>query len=326
MKESNSHIDELIVKSLLGDNIPAEEQELAEWAKSSDSNTAYLRDIKKVWLASEGLDVYNSVDVEGDFEVFKSKVGLNSTPVFIKGLSRSFMKVAAVMIPLILFFAAYSLYQTTPGFGKWQAFKSSDKIDKVILSDNSEVSLNKNSKLVFEKTFDGKQRTIRLHGEGYFKVTKNPLKPFVVNVGDAKVRVLGTAFNLDENQNTGDVTLSVTEGRVLFSSGNENVEVVAGEKAICVDGKIQKQTLNSNNCIAWMTGSIDFDKATLDEVLETIEDHFNEVRIIENKSSKTEYLITSKFENPSLEDVLVELRIHFEKKFEINGNKLIISD
>ena len=282
--------------------------------------------MKKVWTSSEGLSAYYAIDDERDFEVFKSKVGLRSKFTFRKGLNRSFMRVAAVMIPAILFFAAYGLYQTTPGFGKWQAFNSSDEVGRIVLADNSKVALNKESQLIFEKSFDGKQRTLKLKGEGYFKVTKNPSKPFVVKVGDAEVRVLGTAFNLDENQNTGDVTLSVTEGRVLFSSESEEVEVVASRMAVCSNGKMKIQSLKSNNCIAWMTGKMTFDKATLGEVLETIVDHFSEISTVENKSSETKYLITSKFENPSLEDILVELRIHFEKKIEIIDNKLIISD
>ena len=326
MKEVDKHIDELIVKRLSGACLPAEEKQLEEWCNNSRSNAAYLRDMEKVWTKSEGLNAYDSIDVEADFELFKTKVGLGTKLVVMKGLNRSFMRIAAVLVPAIMFVAAYSLYQTTPGFGKWQAFNATDEVSELVLADNSEVTLNKNSRLVFEKVFNGNERALRLKGEGYFEVTKNPTKPFVVKVGDAEVRVLGTAFNLDENQKTGDVTLSVTEGRVLFSSDSEELEVAAGEMAYCINGKIQKQALKSTNCMAWMTGSIDFNKASLNEVLETLVDHFEEVELIENNALETKHLMTSEFENPSLEDVLVELRIHFEKKFEINDNKLVISD
>jgi len=326
MKEVDNHIDELIVKSLSGGILPIEEKELADWANRTGANAIYLEELKKVWIKSRGLSTFSSVDVEGDFEIFKSKVGMGSKVAWLKVLNHSFMRVAAVLIPAIIFFAAYGLYQTTPGFGKWEAFKTTSEVESIILADQSEVFLNDNSELVFEKSFNAKQRALRLNGEGYFKVAKNPLKPFVVKVGDAEVQVLGTEFNIDENKSTGIVTLSVTEGRVLFSSVHEKIEVVAGEQAICSKGRIEKQVLKSNNSIAWMTGSIDFNKATLNEVVETIVDHFDEVNGVEDHSFETDRLITSRFNNPSLEDVLVELRIHFEKKFEINDNKLIISD
>jgi len=326
MNKASNHIDELIVKSLSGILEPGQEKELADWVNASEMNAIHLSEMEKVWVQSEGAKAFAAVDVEGDFEQFKSRVGMVSKPAVVRRINRSFMRIAAVMIPAMLLLAAYGLYQTTPGFGKWEAYNASEEVGQLTLADQSEVFLNKNSTLIYEKSFNGKYRAIELKGEGYFKVAKNPLKPFVVKVGDTKVKVLGTEFNLDQNKGTGEVTLSVTEGRVLFSSLNDKVEVVAGEKAVCVNGTIQKENLKSNNCIAWMSGSINFNKATLGEVLETVADHFDEVLEIENVSASTERLITTRFENPTLEDVLVELRIHFEKKIEINNNKLIISD
>ncbi|MBR8534008.1 FecR domain-containing protein [Carboxylicivirga sediminis] len=325
MDEQNKHIDELIVKYLAKDISAEEEQVLADWRQQSSDNAAYFTQMQKVWDNSCALVAFRSVDVGCDFEKFKTRVGMQSKLIKLS-FKRKLMRFAAVMIPALVIIAAYTLHQSVPGFGKWEAFATDEEVDSIVLIDQSEVSLNKNSFLAYEKDFEGDARKLKLRGEAYFKVAKNPEKPFVVKVGNAEVKVLGTEFNIDENRRNNTITLSVTEGRVMFTSGSEKVEVSAGERAVLSNDKIVKSPLYSSNCIAWKTGTIIFEKASLDEVLETVVDHFSELHGFENKASKSDLFITTRFTNPSLEDVLVELRIHFKKKIEINDNKLVISD
>lgn len=325
MNEPDKYIDELIVKSLTGDIKPVENDELKAWINKSRENAAHFEQLEKVWKQSEQLNAFLSVDVEGDFEKFKTRVGMKPNVVKLP-VYRSMMKVAAVLLPALLLISIYGLYEKVPGFGKWEAHATSNDVESIVLADASEVSLNTNSRIVYEKGLDGAERRLKLEGEGYFKVAKNPDKPFVVQVGNAEVKVLGTEFNLEENRTSGCVTLAVTEGRVLFTANEEAIEVVAGEKAMFTNNKIEKSQLVSKNCIAWKTGNIIFENAPLDQVLETLLDHFDEVQSIENNTENSDLSITSRFHNPKIEDVLVELRIHFKKKFEINDNKLIISD
>ena len=324
MTKLNKHIDELIVRVLSEDCTSEDKRDLNAWLEQSEENSRYYKQMQKVWINSRGLESFRSVDVMSDFNEFKTRVGMQPKVVQLS-LKRTIMKIAAVMVPAIMLLAGYSLYQSVPGFGKWQSFATVNDTDEIILIDHSEVTLNTNSSLVYQKDFKGKERRLKLKGEAYFKVAKNPEKPFIVKVGKTEVKVLGTEFNLDENSD-GSVYLAVTEGKVLFSANNEKTHVVAGEQAVFKDGTIRKSSLASDNCIAWKTGSIVFENATLSEVLETVLDHFNEVETIVNNSTETNLSMTSRFNNPSLEDVLVELRIHFKKKVEINDNKLIISD
>lgn len=325
MKELTKHIDESIVRYLTGEITLEEREALELWIERSEDNSAYFGQMQKVWTRSENLAAFRSVDVMRDFEQFKLRVGMQPKGVKLS-LVRSVLKIAAVMIPAMLLVVAYGLYQTVPGFGKLEAFDTNETVDNILLPDASEVALNKNSKIVYERGLEGEARRLKLTGEAFFKVAKNPDKPFIVRVGEAEVKVLGTEFNIEENKVTGAITLSVTEGRVLFSTASNETEVIAGEEAVFKNNTVIKSKLTSENCIAWKTGDMVFDKASLREVLETVIDHFTEVNAVENNSSDTPLHITTRFTNPTLDDVLVELRIHFKKKFEINDNKLIISD
>ncbi|MCU4175039.1 FecR family protein [Carboxylicivirga sp. N1Y90] len=320
-------IDELIVRRFSSVLEPNEQECLEAWIQESTENAKYFEDMQKIWQGSEDIAAFDAIDVELDYKKFANKVGFQKHSINTVSQSLlSLRKIAAIMIPFMAISVAIVLYQTTPGFGKWVAFSSSTEMIENELPDNSTVAINANSKLVFQKSFKGQERLLKLKGEAYFKVAKNPSKPFVVNVGDAQVKVLGTEFNLEENEKTGDVLLLVTEGKVLFSTTNNELELVKGESAICIDGVISRKNNISSNIMAWRTGEINFTKAPLAEVMETILDYFPEVEAIENNTNISETTMTSKFESPSLEDVMVELRIHFDKKFSLDGNKLIISD
>lgn len=84
----------------------------------------------------------------------------------------------------------------------------------VVLPDSSDLWLNEESKLVYSKPFGAKLREVSLVGEAYFDVAKNKEKPFVVHIGEAKVRVLGTSFNLRAYPDEEQMETALVEGSV----------------------------------------------------------------------------------------------------------------
>jgi transmembrane sensor len=83
--------------------------------------------------------------------------------------------------------------------------------DRRILPDQSVVKLNDGT--VHTVLFSETERRVRLdRGEAFFKVTKDANRPFVVEVGGATVRALGTAFNV--RLAGGELDVLVAEGRV----------------------------------------------------------------------------------------------------------------
>lgn len=327
MSKDWNDIDELIVRRLSSELEPHELQSLNAWLEESNENALYFKQMQKIWHNAQNLHAFDTIDAELDYKKFSNKVGFQKYSI--NTVSRKLLairKIAAIFVPLVAITLVIALYQTTPGFGKLVAFSTSSEIKEGVLPDNSSVAINSESKLVFEKDFNDQERVVKLNGEAYFKVTKDSSRPFVVKVGDAQVEVLGTEFNIDENKRTGAVSLIVTEGQVLFSTDNNGIKLQAGQAAVCVNGVISRKANVSQNLMAWRTGEIDFSNASLTEVLDVVLDYFPEVKHIVNNGGESKTTMTSKFIRPSLEEVLIELRIHFNKKFTIDDNKLIISD
>ena len=324
MKKDWKDIDILITKYLTNSISQEEQRALDQWKGEDQSNALHFNEMVKVWNHSEGLLAFQKVDAQLDLAAVKKRIHFEQPNVKIRKINLA-SRIAAIMIPAVMFVAGFTLYQSTPGFGKWQAFNTQTQNGEVTLPDHSNVTLNQNSRLVYLKKMQGDKRLIKLQGEGYFKVAKNPDKPFVIEVGKVNVEVLGTEFNLEENAVTGRVCITVTEGKVRFWSGNQEEILLAGDRAVFENGAIHKKTIDNDNFLSWKTGVISFNNANLAEVTAAIQDHFDEVNAVEVKTD-TDLKITTKFINPSLQEVLDELMIHSDKKIECIDGNLIISD
>src|SRR5690606_34806354 len=63
---------------------------------------------------------------------------------------------------------------------------------KLTLPDNSIVQLNSGSSINISSSYGINDRNVLLKGEGFFEVAHNKQTPFIVEVKDAKINVLGT--------------------------------------------------------------------------------------------------------------------------------------
>ena len=101
------------------------------------------------------------------------------------------------------------------------------------LADGSKVELNSGSEVV--EHFTATERRIRLvRGEAHFEVTKNTLRPFIVEANNVSVRAVGTAF---------DVRLGATAVEVLVTEGK--VGVTAADRPLAPFGRTQRDDVTS---------------------------------------------------------------------------------
>lgn len=148
---------------------------------------------------------------------------------------------------------------------------------KVLLSDGTEVLLNADSRLSYPTIFKGKQRTVTLEGEAYFKVAKDSLHPFVVKSGNVQVSVLGTEFGV-RGYVPNDVSVTLLEGKVAVSDtcGTQSVEIHPGERAqFASNGKLQVEEVDAESLVYWKEGYFYFDDVTLVDMMKDIGRWYN---------------------------------------------------
>ena len=122
-----------------------------------------------------------------------------------------------------------------------------EKNIKVSLPDGSNIYLNRNSKFSYRKNFGEHRRDVKLTGEAFFEISPDASKPFIIDAGKARVKVVGTSFNVITNNTESDVEVFVKTGKVLVSdnSGSQTIQLDPGYVGT-MNSKTSAKTLNTN--------------------------------------------------------------------------------
>lgn len=97
----------------------------------------------------------------------------------------------------------------------------SDAVKVISLSDGSKVTLQPHSSLTYPATFDKSIRVVRLDGQAFFDVARNPDQPFLVHFNKLVVKVLGTSFTIRSFDNEEKVLVTVKTGKVSVFDNEE---------------------------------------------------------------------------------------------------------
>lgn len=89
------------------------------------------------------------------------------------------------------------------------------------MSDGSEIVLQKNTRIKYPKVFEKTKREVYLVGEAFFKVKRNPQKPFIIYTKKLITQVLGTSFTIKANPDIEEERVIVKTGKVSVLSQTE---------------------------------------------------------------------------------------------------------
>ena len=145
------------------------------------------------------------------------------------------------------------------------------------LEDGSRVTLDAGSRLAYPKSFKTEEREVILEGEGYFEIAPNVERPFIVSARNARIRVLGTKFNIRAWESSQGVVVSVTEGKVMLGSSADvsdtGVILTQGQMSILHENGIPSEPVDAEvkKNLGWMHNEIVFRDAPLGEILRQLE-------------------------------------------------------
>lgn len=155
------------------------------------------------------------------------------------------------------------------------------------LADGTRVWLNSESELRFPLQFHSEQRKVELTGEAYFEVTKDAVHPFVVEVRDSKIQVLGTGFNVRSYSEEEQIVTTLVEGTVCFESIEDRVILKPGEQSILdKEGRLQKREVEVYPFVAWKEGYFIFRKQRLEDIMAMVSRWYNVEVYFEDDESK----------------------------------------
>ncbi|MDF0545883.1 FecR domain-containing protein [Sphingobium sp. H39-3-25] len=137
----------------------------------------------------------------------------------------------------------------------------------VPLADGSSATINSASQL--SVSFSKRSRDVQIaKGEAWFRVSKDPARPFVVQAGSVLVSAIGTAFSVRRRDNGADIIVSegVIESWAQGADGHR-VRVVAGQRAFVGNNseiRVETSSMPSvERLLAWREGTISLAGDTL---------------------------------------------------------------
>ncbi len=263
---------------------------------------------------------YQSIDVEQDWQKVRQNIGFGKS----RKLNSNWRAAAAVILLMGIGYTAQKFLGPSPDM---ITVVTVDQLKEVALPDGSLVTLNKQAKLVYPEKFKRKQRELKLIGEAFFEVASNPDLPFVVDVNQqARVRVLGTTFNIKPLQSGNSISVQVIEGKVAFSSfeGRDEIILVKDQQAtLNEEGVIRDDTVD-RNFLSWRTGKLFFHLENIGNVISQIQTHYG-VEIELHQSVPEELSFTSTLDNQDLESVLDEISMVLGLKYRYVNDKVIFT-
>ena len=148
------------------------------------------------------------------------------------------------------------------------------------LPDGSHLNLNSESVLRYNPaSFNTDKRELYFEGEGYFDVASNQDVPLILTTADVKVEVLGTEFNFLSHNHLDKVELTLIDGHVVLTCLNSlsTQKLYKNQKAL-FSRSTNMFTLipevNAKASISWIKGGLVYTSATMKQVLESLESHF----------------------------------------------------
>lgn len=226
-----------------------------------------------------------------------------------------------------IYFTTPSLEPSTIPAQKWltKATVSGAKLT-FKLPDGSLVRLNANSSITFPEQFTDSLREVRLDGQAFFEVEKNPDAPFLVKTDLLKVTVLGTSFDVLAYPNESKQRVALATGEVSVSSEDGLSEVLHPLEMLSYSKEkkeMVKKVFDPSKVLGWKEGIIHFESTSFPEVFKTLERWYG-VEISIHPSIKFKGRFNGRFDNQSLENVLTGIAYSEGFQFQIDGNEVEI--
>ena len=148
---------------------------------------------------------------------------------------------------------------------------------QVTLADGSRVWLNAGTKLTYAIAFVGKERRVRLDGEGYFEVERDESKPFIVEINGMEVKVLGTSFNLRSFTADNRSTATLVSGKIEVKTPTQRIELLPNQQADLLVGenKLDVREVDAVAYGAWTKGRFVFRRERLETILDDVSRWYN---------------------------------------------------
>ncbi|MCF8223215.1 MAG: FecR domain-containing protein [Bacteroidales bacterium] len=304
-KEKNNKTNDMTEKKMIEDFLSDQDETTGNyWKEMDEINRNRKADVDKAWN-----NLYGRLEADGLVE--SKKPGVFARPVY--------RIAASVVVLMALTFAAIYLMNKTPGtYGNIARTGPDQKNLELILPDGSQVVLNRNSSIEYPDKFSAENRMVKLEGEAFFDVSPDESLPFMIDACKADVTVLGTSFNVNNNNDRVEVLVSTGKVRLSNKAGDQSLTLEPGEIG-AMDNSVASKNVNKDpNYLAWKTEVLRFEGDRLEKVFRDLNRVHNINIEVENQEIN-ELRLSSVFENQPPDTIIRIICTSFNLDYEKEG-------
>lgn len=185
------------------------------------------------------------------------------------------------------------------------------QIKEVELPDGTKIWLNPGSSVTYPLDLAKRNiRNVRLSGQAFFQVAKNAKHPFILEMGDIGLKVLGTSFNVSNYKEDPTIAIALKEGKIILFEGTyENAvqftELTPGQLARYTKGRpgFSIEKTDVSRLTSWLNGELIFRDEPMENVFRQLERWYN-VRILVDDPAINNYLFTATIKTENLDKIL----------------------
>lgn len=335
---------DIIAKEFADELDEAEKSHLSSWLADDEKNRREYERLKQIWLTEERSLTINPKE---DWQKVEQRIATpsSSQKEIIKhrptrllqpnvsptqkaqvGIPRYAYLVAAtigclLLVGVTLWLLRDSSYQPTP-----IVQQTKDSIQSFKLPDGSEIWLNTSSQLTYLSDFNVSARYIKLDGEAFMDIVPQADTPFIVAVGNAYVKVLGTSFQLSGSDTSEVISVTVFSGDVALGYQDGQIQLTANQKGVFLPskGKLEKVEQADMNILAWKTNQLAFRLSPLHQVVNSLESYYG-VDIELETEDLAHCVFTGIFDHASLDEAMEVLTTSLKLESMKRGNTIILS-
>jgi len=322
--------DETLFKYISGQATSGEAKEVQYWTEGSEDRKNELSRLKNIWIIT-GLD--NKIEhlkKEEEISHIWNIIREINTKEQNKNFRLQFVKYAAAILLLIGFsgtigyFISGSASKTNSEFT--EIFVPKGERSTVVLPDGSTVQLNSDSHLKFKSSFSSQKRGVELEGEGFFNVTHDKSRPFIVETPALQVEVLGTTFDVSSYPNDSVITTFLQTGKVKINSNKSDAIYLSPNEAFTYNKtthESSKSNIQDQRFIDWTKGILTIKEETIGTLSNKLERRFN-IHIKFGDDDVKNHMYTGSIKDEDLNTLLEALAFASSIQYKRNGDTITL--
>ena len=320
--------EEVLTAYLRGELNAAEAAAVEAWYDASAANRRLLGEIYYILYVNDRINDTVGIDVERSLRQFKRRLHAGRRI----SLRRITLRAAAAAAVAVILLAGGV---TTVSLSKRLAqpltvITHLGERSQVVLPDGTKVWLNSASSVEYVAPFFSRERRVKMDGEAYFEVQHDAQAPFVVSTNGLDIKVLGTRFNIRNDDNDHRITTVLLEGAVkAYASGDEKAAVrLRPSQQLVFDTRTGAMRLtdepSADRSINWIDGRFCFEHDTFAEIVAELKRSYNgDIRFMDDALRSERFSGDFRVED-GIYHIMSVLQLTYKFTYKVVGNDIEI--